>query len=1050
MNSVKRNHFRVLAVAFFLLAPLFGQGTEGYLNFESPQVKPISVARIGGHDYVLACNTPDGSVEVYDTIGMKLIKRVPVGQEPVSVVYSAALSRVYVANMVGDSISSIFVSSDGPSRPLRVQLERTQWVGDEPMMVAVHEPSRTLFVTHNSTSSMSWRDGRTLLPVVPGAAERIYLVDSLTSVKAALKEPRAVAMVGSKLFVLGFRGGHSFFHDQDLWSFDFVTGRLSTLGGLGTQKYAMAAASNGDLWAVGGEAQNFLNGLKAVADVPTGFVTSLLHRVTGAGGQSPKTMTRDLNADSSGKPVKKEMALAHPTDVALMEKGGSVTKVFVAAFHSDRIGVIEPVGSNPAGWTIRKIDVSVARHSTNQMAGPRGLAFKRANPGLPGDPGDRLYALNRLDNSIAVLDPVAEKLLAVVALNNDPTPAHIRAGRRFHYDAKISGHGFVACASCHLDGRTDGLAWKLSAPTSAAPTPLPKDLIDGVTDGRILGMTHFSNDKGPLVTQSMQGLVNWEMRGDAQSFLTNAPYHWRADADFVQSFNGAFVSLFKAKNLAGPGEPLRGLPVAEMKKFEAFTNSLAYPPNPEQPFDRSYSGRFGDPDKTDGTAGKRGLKLFHTLRLAHQTTGVVDPIMAGRSCVQCHFLPEGSNNKITRIGVSTPQPVETTGLRGLMQKESRLETGSQTLSTIVTGEFGLEHQGTLGSINGFNVFVFGHSFPGAEASKLDAITSFVREFDTGTAPLVGFPFSVTSVTAQQPLTDFVLNFFERQARLANVGIAVHAVIGGKSRGFWYSALNGRYHEERGKAVKTRKALLRLAARTGDLLVFQATPLGSERRLASPDGKMDKRSGPAPSSLKLLPMAPNTAHARVPELTRNWVPGTGSNDFHWTGMYRGTNTPVPEPPSLRLLRILQHGLRQDGPSLGLKNLRHEAPRRFRVAGRGIRPGARLVLFVPNDPSGPPPYRSLTKTIPMEIPIFATDDKHGDLPVWESAIEIEPTVLYMLMLGGPSAPGIDKAYGNQLSEPPAKKTFAPGAWNKHLIWVVNEDGKRSDGGWQAVRI
>ena len=43
-----------------------------------------------------------------------------------------------------------------------------QWVGDEPMMIAVHEPSRTLFVTHNSTSSMSWRDGRTLLPVVPG------------------------------------------------------------------------------------------------------------------------------------------------------------------------------------------------------------------------------------------------------------------------------------------------------------------------------------------------------------------------------------------------------------------------------------------------------------------------------------------------------------------------------------------------------------------------------------------------------------------------------------------------------------------------------------------------------------------------------------------------------------------------------------------------------------------------------------------------------------------------------------------------------------------
>jgi hypothetical protein len=200
------------------------------------------------------------------------------------------------------------------------------------------------------------------------------------------------------------------------------------------------------------------------------------------------------------------------------------------------------------------------------------------------------------------------------------------------------------------------------------------------------------------------------------------------------------------------------------------------------------------------------------------------------------------------------------------------------------------------------------------------------------------------------------------------------------------------------------------------------------------------------------MVANTANGKIEQLAKNWVPGPASdpNAFAWSGVYTGTSTRVPEPGSLRAIRSLQHGLVQDGPELGLARLRHEAPRRLRVAGRDIRPGAKLVLFVPNDKTTPPPYAELRPMIPLVVPVFATADLHDGLPVWESAVELEAQVVYMLMLGGPAAPGVEQALGNRLPEPPAKGTFLPGVWNRHWTWIVNEDRTFGTGGWQALRL
>jgi hypothetical protein len=205
---------------------------------------------------------------------------------------------------------------------------------------------------------------------------------------------------------------------------------------------------------------------------------------------------------------------------------------------------------------------------------------------------------------------------------------------------------------------------------------------------------------------------------------------------------------------------------------------------------------------------------------------------------------------------------------------------------------------------------------------------------------------------------------------------------------------------------------------------------------------------------LLPMEPNTANREVPSLTKNWRPGPLSdpNAFAWTGIYSGTSQPVPEPVSLKAIRLLQHGLLQDGGShTGLERLRHEAPRRFRVAGRDIRPGAQLIVQVPNDPTRPPPYVPSQPVIPFVMPLHPTGATFGNgIPVWETSVELEPQVIYLLMLGGPVAPGVQQALAGSLPEPPPKGTFQPLLWNLHMVSVRNEDGGVGSAGWVPLRL
>jgi hypothetical protein len=1172
----------VLACYFLAAALSAGtagaQGLEEYCNFESPQVKPIAIAAVTSlttRHYIVACNTPDNTIEVFDVTGALrdaplAVARIPVGLEPVSVAYkritigSVTKNMLYSVNWLGDSVTFVELSLNlgqalqyKITREVRVtdpRGEHAQGVmrgDDEAMHLAVVDrpggAGQFLVVTKRTASSYSVlhpftgeflsarnNDGDTVLGggrnvIMTSAGEgqnslgqSVFGEGLATGALFALKEPHTVAWRPDtdQFWVLGHKGGGStqpeaFGFDFDLWGID--SNPASSLnayfhvGEIATTNFNMAFDATGSfLYVVGTEAQDQITGngnLLSVDETRTGFATTVLYRRNMATGEVTK---RDLNMGFGGFSQQgarypgATSSLAHATDVAIYtDPDSGNTYACVAAFNSSRFGMIHVDAADPKTWSIARANVEPDPASSE--AGPRGLAILSTGTAA----NDRAYLLNRLEPSISViaLNGGAPVFASQFDLQrSEVEPAYIREGRKFLYSTEFSGagdptqhglEGFASCASCHVDGRSDNVSWRLTslahepAPlVSSVMSPRPYAENDAIevqdpmeTDVLVGGFPSDivednppldANAKGPMFTQSLQGLSNFEVggsrivtgeevtstgifadEGDAalgdsgpdddatgnpfDDLISNAPFHWRGDKESFRHFNEAFVNLMGMDPAPG-ATPGGGLTTAQMKAFERFINSIHYPPNPLQPENRRYSGAmWTDPSAlTSGaTDALLGLQFFH-----------VRPLGSGnRSCGQCHNGSEGSNNRVTEVNgadaAMSPQPIETAGLRGLVQKNAILQLSSgppQMVGTdpieegIKTGDFGFGHTGTnakVKSLNGFIRTSFGINLPAREAG----VTELMRQFDTGVAPIVGLSYSVTVDPNGSGAVWDRIGEIETQAGEANCGIAVYArvKVGATwvARGFWFDVTAGMYKEAGGSPIPRSDMLaLLLPDQPDDLMVFRATPLGSERRIASfalssPD--LPTGSLAVPSDIEIVGTIPNTANQPVVDpvvgLSKNW---DTTVDFNWIG-------PGSVPLSLRVLLGFQAPLGVTVP--GTNHKRHDPPRRLQVTGEGLRPGAMLRITLPNvpNPTGPA-FRNL------ELPLHPTTKMHAGRRVWETAVEFDARALYTMMLGGPGNASVDYALrgGTWLFQPsPAPKLIRVQAANlPHTTWSDEE--------------
>ncbi len=749
--------------------------TAPFPNFESGAVHALRLSPDGSQLFVL--NTPDHRVEIWDTnIGRDGVPQlrntgaVFTGLEPVSMtLHPGRPHTLFVANLLSDSISVVDT--------LNHVVTHTIAIGDEPQDVLVIG-DRLFVATARSAQADSFTEPGSFVEnaVVIASASPPYAV--LQRVAVPGHKPRALAEADGAVWVIPQNSGnHTTVLDVsqtatlglsqltlDAFDLPFATNAVLTLPQLSTlawlnQNFGVFG------WAIpqtsrivfDSEYPGFVpqladrdvigidpatGALLPALSTDAGSTLLALERnpVTGAlwvAAQLAHNRTRfepvlsgaafdnAISIMAPGGALLQRIVLAPPTTTAqhaqpvaiAFSTGASGARAFVACLGDDTLLVLDAA----TGQLLQEVSVGSL---------PTGLAVD--------DEHALLYVFTRGDKRLvafdlgATLTPVGRpRALAV-----DPEPQGVAVGRRHLYDASAvtgAGTGNFSCASCHVFGHMDQLAWDLGNPQGALGY-FYDDAMTGTLgfDSAKLAlktsiMTHPL--KGPMTTQSLRGLDS----GGA------VPLHWRGDRRFLQLFRGAFEGL-----LGGSG-----ISAGDMQEFSSFVRSLTWPPNPHEPKDRVYTG-----------IAATGRDLFG-----------MNPLVPGKeynnaipgnvTCIDCHKgnFTDGTDFTGSQATVNFDgegQLFNTAQLRGTYEKEFPTLTG-----------FGTLHDGALNGLDEFLDFVPPNgapAFPLLTAADRDAIATFVRGWDTGLSPLVGQQFSADA-SDYSGLYDW-LDLAEGQAELS--------------------------------------------------------------------------------------------------------------------------------------------------------------------------------------------------------------------------------------------------------------------------------------------
>jgi YVTN family beta-propeller protein len=753
---------------------------SAYANFEGSQTTPVRLSPDGTR--LFAVNTAAARLSVFDTSQPSrpvLIAEIPVGLEPVSVCQRTG-DEVWVVNQVSDSISVVSVS--------RRIVTDTIYVKDEPADV-VFAGTNLAFVSVSRSNEVRVFNATThelvsTIPVLGGSPRQlavgpsggtVYAVFALSGNQTTILRPSLAPPpppptnpalppapdVGMIISALDPRFAAFIPYrmpDNDVAVIDTstltVTNYFSNVGALNLG--IAVRPTTGDLFVANTQARNLI---RFEPNVRGHWVDNRITRILLSGQVTPFDLNPNIDYATLPNPAALVTALSQPAAIAF-DPGGEF--MYVAAFGTDRVAKVDINGN-----VLSTIEIGPSpgtQVNPRTILGPRGLALHAS--------AKRLYVLNRISNTISVVSTANGQVLRHLPVGAfDPTPLAIRNGRGFLYDAKLSGNGTGSCASCHLDGDMDHLAWDLGDPGGDVQT---------VTSG---GKTFDLHPmKGPMVTQTLKGLINL------------APYHWRGDrADFA-AFNPAFDKLMG-------GTPLSA---ADMDAYTSFVNTMRFHPNPFQNLDRTF------PTSLDGGNASNGRAIF-----LNATTNPVG------TCNNCHKSDPGpgTNRQLVLLGNET-QALKVPHLRNVYQK---LLFHTQQDADSIDG-FGLTNDGQAPTVKGFLAAVF--PVLRNDPPSLADVAAFLLSFDTGTAPAVGYTRTVTAANLPTQDVQRDLTLLQEQVVAGNVDLIAKGTLNGAVHGLLYQPAQGAFRTDRtGLGPFSRQQLSAMIA-AGDVLTFMGVPPGS--------------------------------------------------------------------------------------------------------------------------------------------------------------------------------------------------------------------------------
>ncbi|MGB9339236.1 MAG: MYXO-CTERM sorting domain-containing protein [Polyangiales bacterium] len=514
----------------------------------------------------------------------------------------------------------------------------------------------------------------------------------------------------------------------------------------------------------------------------------------------PRHLNKHIDYSARPQPAgTKERSLSTPLEMAISGDGSTL---YVAGFGSAALGVYDTAALEADTFT-----PDAANMISLPRGGPSGLVLDEAR--------DRLYVMTRFENSIVVLDTETRGVVQTIDMEN-PEPGSVIDGRPFLYDAQLTGsNGEASCASCHVFGDMDDLAWDLGDPDllpAGNPNPCPPGVVG------VCNLQDFDPLKGPMTTQSLRGLHN------------AGPMHWRGDRTGANDGGEALDTnaAFNLFNVAFPGLVGRDqgeLDPEDMQAFTDFALQITYPPNPIRQLDNSLR-----PNE------QAGLDLYN---------GRITDTVA--NCNGCHVLdPEsgffGTSGGSTFEGETMEFKVphlrnayQKVGMFGMAPSPFFIGADTAFAGDQVRGS-GFLHDGSVPRMTDFlsaNVF---NDVSSTDRQNLEAL---VMAFDSNLAPIVGQ--QVTLRQESEADTDARVDLLiERagtpfaiaeEAAATECDLLVTGVVDDQAQR-WLRRSDGSFESLEGGISETD--LLALADVLGQSLTFTCTSPGSGARMAGVD------------------------------------------------------------------------------------------------------------------------------------------------------------------------------------------------------------------------
>lgn len=886
---------------------------SSFVNWESPHVHPLDKTPSGTR--LLAVNTADNRLEVFDIAsGIPYsVGAIPVGLDPISV-RARTESEAWVVNRISDTVSVVDLAT--------MNVIRTIATKDEPSDVVFAGNPQRAFVTCAVAKVVQVFDvagGDAPVAEVPikGESPRAMAVspDGTTVYAAVFESGNGTTVLGGGA-TMGIGGAVLAFPPNVVTDASGPYGGVNPPPNFGGTFVPAKNPAAGTPPAVGlivrddGDGRWFDDNNGNWTDVVTGANAGKSGRPTGwklldndlasidANALSVSYARRLMNLCMSvgvnpatgeiavigteatnhvrfepnikGRFIRVEMATVNPTTLAasVVDLNPHLTYATPSVDIEERrksIGDPRAIVWNSAGTTayvagMGSNNVIVVDASGTRVGQQPTIDVGEGPTGLVLDEGrDRLYVMNKFSGSISVVSLSSEEEILTVPFF-DPTTPEIKSGRRHLYDTHLnSGLGQISCASCHVDGTMDRLAWDLGDPSGVVDPLTGLNLGFGLP-GLTTGFQSFHPMKGPMTTQTLQDIIGHE------------PHHWRGDRAGIEAFANAFVAL-----QGGEG----ALAADDMQEFEDFLATITFPPNPFRTIDNALptdlplpghfkTGRFG----TAGEALPNG-NAVNGLAIYRSNSRKLDG--NALSCVNCHTLPTGMGTDMRFSGLNyvaiAPGPkgerhhavVSVDGSTNVTMKIPQLrnqykKTGFNATQMENTAGFGLLHDGSIDSIERF---VAEPVFTVASDQEVANLTALVLAFSGSDMPAgsQSNPFEPpgplsrdthAAVGRQTTLVDFasapeaqvtLLAKFESLASVGKVGLVVKGRVGGVQRGWAYQS--GMLQPDKSGPAVSLASVKALAA-PGSEQTWMIVPKGSETRIGIDrdlDGVLDGDEAP---------------------------------------------------------------------------------------------------------------------------------------------------------------------------------------------------------------